>query len=346
MYKINNHHFIIAGKTIIIQIAFFFGILLVIWGAQKLYSFTDQTVFPKTYSVLGEIQSTKKDTIENNVDATVIDNTVQNIATSEKLASADNTAAVIAAMSDAEKGSKLIDALMNRMKYEMNSTYGWSANDILFNKYIMDNRAYRQYGTYVATKMLLDHYSTVIAKLGSSDRENNDLYEARLTHFALNPSRWGMLFIPSAEASYEKAFRSIERYKDDLQKGKAVYNARTDDIYSAFNLVLGETIFGYALGLLQDTQGQSFYTLDNKIYEVQGVMLVVRDYLNAIYTLYPDIAAKGNEENYTAAMHYLNLICEYNPLYITSIFNSGELIISYVLFAKHRLEDIRDSIRI
>jgi hypothetical protein len=305
MLKVNNHHLIIAGKTILIQLAFFFGIIFVIWGAQKLYALTDKTIFPTPYAV---------------------------VTTPE--------------MSEADKGVQLIDALTNRMHYELDSTYGWSANDVIFNKWVMDNRAYRQYGTYVATKMLLDHYSTVIAKLGNSDRENEDLYEARLNHFALSPSRWGTLFIPSAEGSYTKAFESIEKYKDDLQKGKAVYNARTDDIYSAFNVVLGETIFGYALGLLQDTQNQPFYALDNKIYEVQGVMLVVRDYVNALYALYPEIAAKGNAENFAAAMDYLDRICEYDPMYITSVFNSGELIISYVLFARNRLEDIRDSIRI
>jgi len=305
MWKRNNHHFIIVGKTILIQLTFFFAIIFVLWGAQKLYSFTDQTVFPTPY-----------------------------------------TAVITQGMSDADKGSQLIDALTNRMRYELDSTYGWSANDIIFNKWVMDNRAYRQYGTYVATKMLLDHYSTVIAKLGNSDKENEDLYSARLNYFALSPSRWGTLFIPSAEGSYTKALEAIEKYKDDLQKGQAVYNARTDDIYSAFNVILGETMFGYALGLLQDTQSQPFYTLDNRIYEVQGVMLVVRDYINALYALYPEIASKGNEENFVAAMSYLDRICEYNPMYITSVFNSGELIISYVLFAKNRLEDIRDSIRI
>ncbi|MFR3457924.1 MAG: hypothetical protein ACLTTU_05985 [Bilophila wadsworthia] len=47
-----------------------------------------------------------------------------------------------------------------------------------------------------------------------------------------------------------------------------------------------------------------------------------------------------------AAIEYMNRICTYDPLYITSKVNSGELIISYVLFAKNRLEDIRNSIRI
>ncbi len=249
-------------------------------------------------------------------------------------------------MTDTDKGVQLLNSLTHQMEYEMDSLFGWSANDIIFNKYFLDNRAYRQYGVYVATKMILDHYSTTIAKLGGSDKENDDLYQARLNYFAISPSRWGMWFIPSAEGSYERAFELLDKYKVDLQNGEAIYNARTDDIYSAFNLILGETVFGYALGLLQDTQSKPFYTLDNKIYEVQGMMLVVRDYVNALYKLYPEIAAKGNEDNFQAAMYYLDKICTYNPLYITSWFNSGELIISYILFSKNRLTDIKDSIRI
>ncbi len=254
--------------------------------------------------------------------------------------------ALEAGMTDEQKGAVLLDAITNRMRYELDSTFGWSANDFLFNKYVMDNRAYRQFGVYNATKMLLDHYSTVIAKLGNNDRENNDLYAARLNHFAINAELWGYFFIPSAEGNFEKGLKLCDKYKTDLLAGKAVYNCRTDDIYSAFNLLLGETIFGRALGLLNDTQSMPFYTLDNRIYEAQGIMLVVRDYLNAIYTLYPEITAKGNEANMEAAMHYLDLICDYDPLYITSYFNSGELIISYLLFARNRISDIRDSIRI
>lgn len=249
-------------------------------------------------------------------------------------------------MKDEEKGVQLLSALTDRMKYELNSTYGWSANDIIFNKYIMDNRAHRQFGTYVATKMLLDNYSTVIAKLGNSDKENADLYKARLNGFAFSPSRWGILFIPSAEQAFKNGLKLTEKYKVDALAGRAIYNCRTDDIYEAFNVILGETVFGYALGLLQNAQDLSFYELDNKIYEAQGVMLVVRDYLNAIYRLYPEIAAKGNEENFTRAMELLDKICTYNPLYITSTVNSGELIISYLLFAKNRITDIKESIRI
>lgn len=249
-------------------------------------------------------------------------------------------------MSEEAKGVQLVDALTSRLRYELDSTFGWSANDLFFNKWVLDNRAYRQFGTYVATKMLMDHYATVIAKLGSNDREDEHLYNARLNYFAISPQRWGILFLPSAEGSYEKALKLVDQYKANLLAGKAVYNCRTDDIYSAFNLILGETLFGYALGQLENSQNLPFYTLDNRIYEAQGVILVVRDYVKALYDLYPEIASKNNEANMQVAMHYMDLICSYNPLYITSSFNSGELIISYLLFARSRLEDIRDSIRI
>ena len=111
-------------------------------------------------------------------------------------------------------------------------------------------------------------------------------------------------------------------------------------------MVVGQNMLGYALGLLSDAQNLSFATLDNRIYEAQGMVLVIRDYVKALYELYPEIRDKNNEENMRAALDYLTKICVYDPLYITSSFNSGELIISYLMFARNRLEDIRDSIRI
>ena len=44
------------------------------------------------------------------------------------------------------KGKALVDAITHQMRYELNSTFGWSINDILFNRFVLDNRAYRQYG--------------------------------------------------------------------------------------------------------------------------------------------------------------------------------------------------------
>lgn len=248
----------------------------------------------------------------------------------------------VSSLTDLDKGKLVADSIIHQMKYELNSTFGWSINDILFNSYFLDNRASRQYGVYHATKVLMDLYSMHIAKLGSNDKENQFLYSARLNQFAIDPRSF---IFPSAESSYKKGIELVEDYKKSLDNGSGVYNCRTDDLYASFDTVIGENLLGYALGLLQNTQDLSFYELDNKIYEVQGIVLVVRDFINTIYQLYPEINNKGNAENMEAAMNYMNRICTYDPFYITAKLNSGELIISYVLFAKNRLEDIRNSIK-
>ena len=293
----------IVWRTLLVQLGIFVGILLLLWGAQALYASIDRTVFPEAVAV-----PDKAETLKEN-----------------------------------EKGKMLIDAITHQMRRELQSTFGWSINDILFNSYLLDNRAYRQYGVYHATKFLVDIYATQIAKLGSSDRESDFLYKARINNFTLDPRSF---WFPSAESRYEQGLERIEQYKKSLDDGTGVYNCRTDDIYAALQLIIGENMLGYAQGLLEKAQDIPSYTLDNRIYEVQGIALVVRDFLNALYHLYPEVKAKNNAENMTVAMDYLDRICTYDPLYITSTVNSGELILSYLLFAKARIADVAESLRI
>ncbi len=293
----------IVWHTLLVQCGIFIALVFVFWGAQRMYAAIDPTRFPEPCAMPAEAAS----------------------------------------LPDNDKGKLLIDAITHQMRYELGSTFGWSINDILFNKYVLDNRAYRQYGVYHATKFLVDIYSTQIAKLGASDRENEYLYKARLNYFSLNPRKF---LFPSAEGSYEKGLKLIAQYKKSLDDGKGVYNCRTDDIYASLQLLVGENMLGYAQGLLENAQDIPLYTLDNRIYEIQGMVLVMRDFLNALYRLYPEIKAKNNEENMAVAMDYMNRICTYDPLYITSTVNSGELVLSYLLFAKARIADIMTSLRI
>ena len=295
--------FRIVWRTLLVQLGIFVGILLLLWGTQALYASIDRTVFPEAVAV-----PAKAETLKEN-----------------------------------EKGKILIDAITHQMRRELQSTFGWSINDILFNSYLLDNRAYRQYGVYHATKFLVDIYATQIAKLGSSDRESDVLYKARINNFTLDPRSF---WFPSAEGRYEQGLERIEQYKKSLDDGTGVYNCRTDDIYAALQLIIGENMLGYAQGLLEKAQDIPAHTLDNRIYEVQGISLVVRDFLNALYYLYPEVKAKNNTENMTVAMDYLDRICTYDPLYITSTVNSGELILSYLLFAKARIADVAESLRI
>lgn len=280
------------------------GLLLflgLMWGGQAIYALCDRTVFPETFHLP-----------EN-----------------------------AGKLSDTEKGALLADAITWEMRRELKSTFGWSFNDIIFNRWLLDNRAYRQYGVYHATKFLVDLYSTQIAKLGDSDRENEYLYKARINDFVIDPRSF---WFPSAEGRYEDGLKLFDKYKEGLKKGTSTYNCRTDDLYASFAQVTGENLLGYALGLLENAQDIPFYELDNRIYVVQGICLVIRDFVSALYGLYPEIGVKS-QESMKAAIFYLDKICNYNPLYITSWFNSGELVTSWLLFARARLVDVQNSIR-
>lgn len=292
----------VVVKTLFVQAGIFCGVIALIWSLQALYAVFDRTSFPEPMPIPADAAS----------------------------------------LPEAEKGMILADAITWEMRRELSSTFGWSFNDIIFNRWIMDNRANRQYGVYHATKFLMDLYASQIAKLGASDKENDFLYKARINNFVIDPRSF---MFPSAEGSYKGGLELVDRYKKALSEGKATYNCRTDDLYASFVAVTGENLLGYALGLLENAQAMSFHELDNRIYVVQGICLVVRDFVNALWKLYPEVGGKS-ASSMQAAIGYLDQICDYDPLYITSWFNSGELVTSWLLFARARLVDVRDSIRI
>ena len=156
-----------AFRGLLSQVLLFVVLLALWWGGQHVYSAIDRTKFP------------------------------EHVAMPEHAAT----------LTENEKGKVLLDSITNQMKYELNSTFGWSFNDLLFNRFLFDNRAYRQYGVYHATKFLLDLYSSDIAKLGTADRESEFLYRARINQFAIDPRSF---WFPSAEGSYKKGFSLLE----------------------------------------------------------------------------------------------------------------------------------------
>ena len=104
--------------------------------------------------------------------------------------------------SAAQKGAVLSASIRNRLEQEMNSTFGWSVNDLLISPTRwLDNRANRQRGTIFATRLLTNFFSTNLAKYGKVDAENKSLQQARETYFAFSADSW---WFPSSEKQYKK----------------------------------------------------------------------------------------------------------------------------------------------
>ena len=172
--------------------------------------------------------------------------------------------------SQPQKGAALSMAIRNRLEQEMNSTFGWSVNDLIISPTRwLDNRANRQQGTIFATRMLTNFYSTNLAKYGKVDAENESLKEAREKFFAFSADSW---WFPSSEDQYEKGISRLKQYESDLIKGEAIFNLRTDDMHNLLVYIISNQFLDQPLGLLVQTNEEVSYTdLDDRIYYTQGV---------------------------------------------------------------------------
>jgi hypothetical protein len=251
---------------------------------------------------------------------------------------------------DAEKGIALCTAMGKRLEEELGSSFGWSVNDLVISPTRwLDNRANRQRGVIFATRMLINFFSTNLAKYGKVDAENELLKEARERHFAFSEDSW---WFPSSESEYRKGIKLLRKYEQELAGGKAIYNMRSDDMYNMITFIIGNQFLDQPLGLLVQPNDEVSYTeLDNRIYYTQGVMLVLRDFLQTFVQLYPEVKEKGGEENIRIAFREMEQICTFDPLIVlrgdhdsVSADHRGK-VARYLIHIRERINDLAQSIR-
>jgi hypothetical protein len=251
-----------------------------------------------------------------------------------------------------QKGVALLTSIRNRLEQEMDSTFGWSGNDLIISPTRwLDNRANRQRGTIFATRMMTTFFSTNLAKYGKVDKENQYLKEARETYLAFSSNSW---WFPSSENQYEKGIAELKQYEADLLKddGSAVFNLRTDDMYNMLEFIIGKQFLDQPLGLLVQSNDQVAYSeLDNHIYYTQGIILVLRDALRTFVHLYPEAQEKGGKENILIAFKEMDQICTFDPLMVLrgdhdSIMadHRGKMA-RYLISIRERIDDLAQSIK-
>lgn len=249
-----------------------------------------------------------------------------------------------------EKGAALAAAMVARLNAELNSTFGWSVNDLVISPTRwLDNRASRQQGTIFATRMLINFFSTNLAKYGKVDEENESLKAAREKHFAFTESSW---WFPSSESEYRKGLLLVKNYQTDLEKGKAIFNMRSDDIYNLLDFIIGSQFLDQPLGLLvQPDEAVPYFKLDDRIYYTQGVILVLRDFLRTFVYLYPVVKSKGGQENIQIAFNDMDQICTFDPLVVLRGRHDSVMadhrgkMARYLIAVRERINDVAQSIR-
>ena len=197
--------------------------------------------------------------------------------------------------------------------------------------------------------MLINFFSTNLAKYGKVDAENEILKEARERHFAFSADSW---WFPSSESEYRKGIELLRKYEDELTAGKAVYNMRSDDMYNMITFIIGNQFLDQPLGLLVQPNDEVPYTeLDDRLYYTQGVILVLRDFIQTFVHLYPEVKEKGGEENIRIAFREMEQICTFDPLIVlrgqhdsVTADHRGK-VARYLIHIRERINDLAQSIR-
>jgi hypothetical protein len=253
-------------------------------------------------------------------------------------------------LSEEEKGAALAQSITLQLRRELDSTFGWSVNDLLISptRYF-DRRNNRQLGVIFATRMLMQFFSTDLAKYGRVDDENEHLKNARTKAFAYTERKWWFV---STEKRYREGLDLVDQYRTDLKAGKAVYNMRTDDMYNVLDFIVGNKFLDQPMGKLIQTNEQVPYSeLEDRVYYAQGAVLVLRDFLHALVSMYPEITQKGGKENIAEAFRDMNRVCTFDPLIVLrghhdSLFadHRGKLA-RYLINIRERINDVAQSVR-
>ena len=249
-----------------------------------------------------------------------------------------------------KKGSALAHVITLQLRREMGSTFGWSVNDLYISptRYL-DRRNNRQLGVIFATRLLIEFFSTDLAKYGMRDDENDDLKKARMQCFNYTEYKWWFV---STEKRYREGLELVEKYRKDLADGKAMYNMRTDDLYNVLVLINSGKFLDQPLGkLIQTSEEIPYRKLDDQVYYAQGVVLVLRDFLKAVVQMYPEVTHKGGKENIREAFRDMDKICTFDPVIVLrghhdSLFadHRGKLA-RYMTNVSARINDLAQSIR-
>lgn len=290
---------------------FGYGLL---WGWNKCYSIIDQTTFTK---------------LDQNIQR-ILENTTPE-------------------SDPKQKGVALCKAMINRLQKEMNSSFGWTVNDLIISPTSwFDNRDNRQKGVIYATRMLVNYFATNFAKYGAAGKEHPALKDAREQYFAFTSDSW---WFPSTEDQYNKGINLIQLYAHDLEQDRAIFNVRTDNLYELFDYIVGAEFLDQPLGLLIEEDRKVKYTdLDDRVYYTQGTILVLRDFLTVLTHLYPQIEERGGEENIRIALMEMDHVCTFDPLIVLrghhdSLFadHRGKMA-KYLINIRERLNDVGQSL--
>ena len=226
------------------------------------------------------------------------------------------------------RGSKFASAMIKTIDFELNErSLGWRPNDIF--SFFTDNVENQQLGVLEVTRRTSEKLVERIAKTGSTITFDKNLNTAR-TKFQNEPTKY---WLPEPESEYNDAINEVKEYIERLNKGKATFHARADNLVpllEAFEGLLGDCDESLVKREERNKSKVSTFKADDYYYYSKGVARAMKTILEAILEDFgPVLESRGAAADLHHAMVKLETASNLEPLFVQESDLSG-------LFANHR----------
>lgn len=216
---------------------------------------------------------------------------------------------------DAQRAQVLANGVTTAINDELNSFFGFLPNDLIA-PWVLDNTPQYQKGVIYATRPASEVIAQTAARYGTRDTLDSRLADATSRFFSYSENVWGFLFVYDAEGKYKAGIKNWQNWAasvDSKSKNAGIYNLKSDDVYNIIRYCI--TMTDYALGVLNNDQSGHFKSDDN-VYYTKGVAAVVGNILRALIAVDSSVVSRGGQENITEALNRLDMIADFNPIYV------------------------------
>lgn len=255
---------------------------------------------------------------------------------------------------DRDKAVVMSEALVQGLDEELNSRFGWIANDLFPVPQLIDNKTNYQRGIIYATRSASDILAQTISRLGDKDTISPLLDAATAKFFAYADNVWGWWYLYDTESKYKAGIKNWRLWAasvgDERVKKPAVFNMTTGDEVAILNWSI--KIMNYMLGILNDTKVGHFSS-DDVVYYVKGIAHVVDNVLQSMIACDSNVITRGGEDNVDECVKRFSMISRFNPIYVVAgSYGVGDgfwpnhiaALARHVDIVSNRLEDIRNAL--
>lgn len=216
---------------------------------------------------------------------------------------------------DAQKAQIIANGVTYALQQSLDSAFGFLPNDLLA-PWVLDNTPEYQRGVIYATRPASDMIAKTAARFGTRDTIDQRLADATSRYFSYSENVWGFWFIYDAEGKYKTGIKKWNEWASSVgttAKSAGIYNLKSDDVYNIIRYCISMT--DYALGVLNDDKMGHFKT-DDSVYYTKGIAAVTGNVLRALIAVDDSVVARGGQENVGEALRRLDLIADFNPIYV------------------------------